>query len=422
MEKAQLVSHINTHLVSEAVVRAEPRPEFTDSWHPFAHGEIIDAVSGACASLGWKVGRKEYAIRQGAEMFGTWEIGNFTNAEMNFALGFRNSLNKYYAVGLCAGAFVFVCDNRAFRGDFVVFRKHTGALEIEEITLLAQEALLQLPAKFDAFVKWNFGLKEHGLSDREASLLLLAAASKKTPLVPPSKIPEFRELYFDAGSKYTRTMHGFHGAVTEMFKRLNPVEVPWRSSQLVRFIDYEAPLLLDPRETGIANWNEPLANLPMIEAAAAKKAKEHGEAKKAIARHEAEEIKGRVTEKLKASKKAEIKGPPYPIVKIALTPEEKKKAGILVPAHKVVRRGMIKKAHAAEPPIAEKKAKRTLKRKISEKITAERTAKKAAPAKGRKAKIQAFVEPRVGDVLGYRSPFEELNKKHGGGGEGESKA
>ena len=49
--------------VSEAIVRAEPKPEFTETWHPFSHGEILDALSVAVEEKGLVVIDKKYSIR-----------------------------------------------------------------------------------------------------------------------------------------------------------------------------------------------------------------------------------------------------------------------------------------------------------------------------------------------------------------------
>jgi hypothetical protein len=73
--------------------------------------------------------------------------------------------------------------------------------------------------------------------------------------MPPARFGEFKELYFDEDSKYTRTMHGFHGALTEMMKDAHPVRLPQLSQSLVRFIDYEAPIVLNQLCTDVQRFD-----------------------------------------------------------------------------------------------------------------------------------------------------------------------
>ncbi len=136
-----------TERVTEKVVRAEPQPVFTESWHPFSHGIVLDAVAAACKKFNLTVERKEYSIRKNSKMFASWEVRSRSEVlvaqkrDFTLAIGIRNSIDKTHSVGLCAGERITVCDNLMFSGDYVVFRKHTGSLEIEEIEFYAEEAL-----------------------------------------------------------------------------------------------------------------------------------------------------------------------------------------------------------------------------------------------------------------------------------------
>jgi hypothetical protein len=44
---------------------------------------------------------------------------------VTLAVGLRNSVDKSFPLGFCAGNRVFVCDNLAFRSELLVRRKHT---------------------------------------------------------------------------------------------------------------------------------------------------------------------------------------------------------------------------------------------------------------------------------------------------------
>jgi hypothetical protein len=239
-----VLSHKVTRRVDESVVLAEPQPDFTASWHPFAHGEVIGAVASAVAEAGLSVERKEYSITTGAQMFGIWEVNRGAEG-FRFAIGIRNSINKSMAVGLCAGERVFVCDNMVFSSDYVLFRKHTGMLDSSEIVLMAREALAATMARWDGLAAWHSAMLERDLSIKQASILTIAAMRRD--LIPAKRFGDFDRLFYgtdDEKSKYTPTLHGWHGATTELMNPLPIMCVAAKQTRLNAFIDHEVPLLL----------------------------------------------------------------------------------------------------------------------------------------------------------------------------------
>jgi len=259
--------------VSEQVVRAEPQPAFTESWHPFSHAIVLDAVAAACKKFNLKVMRKEYSIRKNSKMFASWEVRSTSGIlvrkekEFDLAIGIRNSIDKTHSVGLCAGERITVCDNLMFSGDFVIFRKHTGRLEIEEIEFYAEEALDALLPKMNHFHKWHEKLKATKLTYDQASLLTVAAM--KQDLIPSSKFPQFYDLFYVRESKYANTLHGWHGAATEIMRENSLLTIQWKNERLNKFIDYQVPILL----TGYKDleYTEELADKQFQEAKGVKK-------------------------------------------------------------------------------------------------------------------------------------------------------
>ena len=248
MSNSATLTGNKTRRVSEAVVLAEPRPDFTATWHPFSHGMILETVGSAVAEAGFAIERKEYSIKPGAEMFAVWEVNRQDKrGELRFAIGIRNSINKKMAVGLCAGERVFVCDNMIFSSDFVLFRKHTGLLDADELTLMARDAFAAVTQKWDSLYAWHESMKEIEISTAQASLL--CAAAMRRGIIPPSQYLRWDRLFYgdcDAGekSKYTPTLHGWHGATTELMNddnwNMNMDKQRW----LNPFIDHEVPMLL----------------------------------------------------------------------------------------------------------------------------------------------------------------------------------
>jgi len=360
--KGVLMAHTDTSVVTEAVVRREPAPAFTSTWHPHSHAAVIDAVDAACKKHGWEIERKVYSLKPGEKMFGVWDLKTMDNSlvktsENTLSIGVRNSINKEMSVGLCAGERVFVCDNMVFRGDFVLFRKHTGQLSSEELFIMADEALLTLQARYNALLTWHESLKEFKLSDANASLLAVAAMRRPYPLISPSQFDDFGKLYFDDRPRYTPTLHGFHGAVTEMFQKHPMFYLMQRNERLVNFLDYEAKALCSHATKNLT------INMPAIREAAEDKRKQVRVVDTNEVRAQQIEVRTRVVARLKEEKQQKAFAKKTNPEKVQATIKAAKKAH-----HANVVKPLMKEI--------EKKQRRTTRVKVREQV-----AKEAAPIK-----------------------------------------
>jgi hypothetical protein len=201
----------------------------------------------ATSELGLAVTRKEYSITRAlTRMFGVWQVKGSEalskTEEVEVAIGIRNSTDKHFAVGLCAGERVFVCDNLVFSGDFVLFRRHSGTLSEIEMVLMAKEAIGVVLGRFNILQAWHEDLKNFSLNDRQAGLLTVAALHRS--IISPVDYPKFHALYFNEDSKYLPTLYGWHGAVTEMFKDMSMFTIHRKNADLNDFLRYEAPVFL----------------------------------------------------------------------------------------------------------------------------------------------------------------------------------
>lgn len=241
--KATLSAGGTTARVSERVLRQVPAPLFTPTWRPFSHGDMLDSLAVACKEMNLSVTRKEYSMtKSGSRFFGVWELKEKQNKEAICAVGFRGAIDKHFAHGLCVGERVFVCDNLVFDSSFVLFRKHTGQLTKEELVFIAMEALKTALPRYDDLRRWHRSLRATKLTDQEASLLMVAAMRKE--LIPPLNYPRAHELYFGKDTKYTPTLHGFHGTVTELYKDQSLLGIQYKNAELNQFIQHEAPRLI----------------------------------------------------------------------------------------------------------------------------------------------------------------------------------
>ncbi len=103
---------------------AAPPPE--GRWYPLSHARVAETVKATLREAGYEIRREQYGVmRDGTRFFGTLDLGSPLTSGVTLAVGIRNSVDKSFPLGFCAGSRVFVCDNLAFRSELLVRRKHT---------------------------------------------------------------------------------------------------------------------------------------------------------------------------------------------------------------------------------------------------------------------------------------------------------
>jgi hypothetical protein len=133
----QALKEINERALGK-VKDALPVPDPTDTPKPIARSRVVGGIVEALAYRKIEVVRDEYGISQdGMLIFGFLEL-DIERAGIRLGIAVRNANDKAFALVLVAGYRTFVCDNLAFRGDFMaVTRKHSKTLEKELQDVLA---------------------------------------------------------------------------------------------------------------------------------------------------------------------------------------------------------------------------------------------------------------------------------------------
>ena len=216
------------NLVTEAEVIQVPAVPFTRTFHPIHHKQVIDAVRKGISLTGMEVVQSRYVLaRDGMQMFGVWDL-NAGNSDLCWSLGIRNSMDKSLALGITAGTKVFVCDNLAFDGEYLTFRKHTSGLDNDELEFLAYKSMKNMVPRLVKFQKWHEGLRSYELTEQDAKILLVEILTDS--VFPASKFNSFKELYF--GGVYEPTLWGFHEAVTDILRGSNLITLPKKNRLL----------------------------------------------------------------------------------------------------------------------------------------------------------------------------------------------
>jgi hypothetical protein len=102
-----------------------PPPE--GRWHPVSHVTVLNNVKETLHGAGYVVKFEKYGLaRSDARFFGVLDLETPLAQGVGLSVGIRNSVDKSFPLGFCAGSRVLVCDNLAFRSELLVRKKHTA--------------------------------------------------------------------------------------------------------------------------------------------------------------------------------------------------------------------------------------------------------------------------------------------------------
>jgi hypothetical protein len=175
MVAASLVLHRGARTVTAEELWGFKAPEPSGRWYPIAHARVLDVVRSTLREVGYEVRNESLGLsREGARFFGTLDLGTPVVPGVTLAVGIRNSVDKSFPLGFCAGNRVFVCDNLAFRSELLVRRKHTVNGERNFVKAIAS-AVTALVHFREAEGERIRRFRETSLGDDQADALILRA-------------------------------------------------------------------------------------------------------------------------------------------------------------------------------------------------------------------------------------------------------
>jgi hypothetical protein len=126
MAQGTLVLHRGAREVSVEELTRVDAPAATKTWFPLKHARVLEIALGTLEGAGYQVERMRLALSaDNAKFFGVVDLKTQLVEGVSLACGVRNSINRTFPIGFCAGSRVFVCDNLAFRSELMVRRKHS---------------------------------------------------------------------------------------------------------------------------------------------------------------------------------------------------------------------------------------------------------------------------------------------------------
>lgn len=193
MQHGQLLSHVDTDLVTREQLALVETPDRTRSFKPIPHIELVDMLDQVLVHNQIRIEEEQFALRRdGSVLFGVFQLAHGETPDGRAALGLRTANNKTMSIQLCAGISVFVCDNLAFRGDMIALkRKHTSGLNLR---MELAGAVLRFQEHFGRLAGEVELLKERMLPDIQTKALIHAFVEG---LMPVRFLPEVSRAYFD---------------------------------------------------------------------------------------------------------------------------------------------------------------------------------------------------------------------------------
>src|SRR5690348_7817682 len=193
MQHGQLMSHVDTDLVTREQLAVIPAPEPTATWRPIPHIELVETLDRVLRANQIAIREERFALRRdGSTLFGVLQLAYEDTPDGAAAMGLRTSNNKTMSIQICAGLSVFVCDNLVFRGDLIALnRKHTSGLnlraELSSAVLRFQEHYGRPTGEIDR-------LRARELTDPEAKALIHDVFVGA--VLPVRFLPQVSEMYF----------------------------------------------------------------------------------------------------------------------------------------------------------------------------------------------------------------------------------
>lgn len=233
-----LMLHKDAEGVSCEQLQDLPVPYATATWQPIGHGQFDQIVRGELAGAGIQVTQAHYGLSEPDEdgfrhrLFGVYHtLDAIVPGEVAAMVGFRNSTDQSLSAGLVFGSRVFVCDNLAFSGEYILKRRHTKHILDDLPGLIAQGV-----SRFEHHVQFQRRLFERlrtaPLNDAEAHDLMVRGAD--AGVISYTGIRTVRKEWVTPSHEAfrERTAWSLFNAFTEAAKGYSPLALSGRTLML----------------------------------------------------------------------------------------------------------------------------------------------------------------------------------------------
>ena len=172
---ASLIAHRGTRLVTPLELAALETPEPRSSTHRCVpHVAVVTEIMEELERRNLQVSKETYSLSpDNNRFFGVLDTRDRQMTDgLGIAIGIRNSHDQSLALGIAAGTRVFVCDNLAFTGEVVRYRKHTLKISARDVVSGAVDQVLDATHRE---VEWYDRLRVRVLGDTEVKTTMIDA-------------------------------------------------------------------------------------------------------------------------------------------------------------------------------------------------------------------------------------------------------
>ena len=226
---ASLIAHRGTRLVSPLELAALETPEPRSSTHRCVpHVEVVSEIMEELDRRSLQVSKETYSLSpDNNRFFGVLDTRDQLMPDgIGIAIGIRNSHDQSLALGIAAGTRVFVCDNLAFTGDVVRYRKHTLKISAREVVCGAVDQVLEATHRE---VEWYDRLRVRVLGDTEVKTTMIDALRGNA--CTAQQLQQIVRSYLETADQ-PRSAWSLYNAFTDAFRDQHPALTLSRSRQL----------------------------------------------------------------------------------------------------------------------------------------------------------------------------------------------
>ena len=234
----ELVQSVTTPPVSYRNKPNKKTGELAISHQPIAHHELVDRTKGFLNQNGFIIQDEVHSLaRDNQHYFGLFSVDhpNRDASDRGCVVGLRNSHDKTFPAGLCAGDAPFVCDNLIFTNTIKLARRHTRNI-LNDLDNTINRALGKLFGFWHGQDQRIEAYRNFVLGNSQANDIVINAC--KAGAIPKSKIMDVVNQWesSDHVEFKDRNMNSLYNAFTEVYKG-NLVALPSRSDALHSVLD-----------------------------------------------------------------------------------------------------------------------------------------------------------------------------------------
>ena len=208
------------------------------SYQPIAHHEVVDRTKGFLNQNGFTIQDEVHSLARGNQhYFGLFAVDhpNREASDRGCVVGIRNSHDKTFPAGLCAGDAPFVCDNLIFTNTIKLARRHTRNI-LNDLDTTINRAIGKLFNFWHGQDQRIEAYKNRSIGNVLAHDLIIKAV--RAGALPKSKVLDVADQW--ASSDHLefrdRNVNSLYNAFTEVYKG-NLVALPNRSDALHSVLD-----------------------------------------------------------------------------------------------------------------------------------------------------------------------------------------